>query len=593
MNDRPIDYIKQKGWQFKQKGREFILQTCPFCSDAKYHFYINCESGVWFCHKCQGKGNLWQLKKQQGDIKGNIRPAFSKPVHKEPKPNQADGYHQALMNNQDVRDYLSGRGISSESVKQFNLGVYKKKWLTLPHYQNKKLVNIKFRSIPPEKKTFRRLPDCKSILFNVDVLNSANEEVYICEGEFDAITLVQHGITNAISNTIGAGSFDAEWIDQLKKIKKIFLCYDNDEAGQKGARALAKRLGYNRCWNVVLPKENDINDYFHDHCIGDFKKLCSQAQQFDLQGIISIDNAISLYHEEKRNSKDNTGIMTPWENINALIKGFKAGDLIIVAAPPKTGKTTWCLNIALYNVLKGLPVLFYCLEMRPERLAAKVVGAYNRKSEDELTDLDYQSTAMQVSQSRLPLYFGHSFKKPKIEDVLGLIREAVMRYDLKLVVFDNLHWLIRSVTNVNEELGQAVQGFKLLAEEMEIPVITIAQPRKLDCERVMTANDIKYSNAIHSDCDQMLLMHRTRKASESSAINPEQFSAATEALDPITLIRAEAHRFGAGGEALLYYHGEYSTFDKMDENFNYVPWQVCMQQEPEHFMIDGDCEIIE
>ncbi len=135
------------------------------------------------------------------------------------------------------------------------------------------------------------------------------------------------------------------------------------------------------------------------------------------------------------------------------------------------------------------------------------------------------------------------------------------------MVFDNLHFLIRSISNVNEELGLAVQGLKLLAEEMEIPILAIAQPRKREAggrDEIMRADDIKYSNAVHADCDQMIILHRKRIASKAKEVDAEDFTAKTEALDPVTLVRIEAHRYGAGGETLLYFHGEYSRFDPLE-----------------------------
>ena len=121
--------------------------------------------------------------------------------------------------------YLENRGINQDSVNQFNLGVYSKngsQWIAIPHYQGDNLVNIKFRSLPPADNTFRRIPDCKSILFNVDALHG-KDEIIITEGEIDAITLLQAGIDNVIGATNGAGAFDAEWVDQLKPIKKSIL----------------------------------------------------------------------------------------------------------------------------------------------------------------------------------------------------------------------------------------------------------------------------------------------------------------------------------------------------------------------------------
>ena len=575
MQEKTIQYIQAKGWAFKERAGELVLKTCPFCQDHKSHFYIKPEDGIYFCHKCQERGNLWTLKKVMGDVQDIIRPAFAKPKYKRPPQDQADKYHEAFLKDQEALNYLKGRGITGESVKQFKLGLSQEngtRWLSIPHFQAEELVNIKFRSLPPALKTFKRVPDCKSILFNVDCL-AGQKEIFVVEGEFDAITLLQAGFKNVISGTTGAGNFDPQWIDQLKRLSKIFLCYDPDEAGQKGAQSLAKRLGYNRCLNVELPEGQDVNEFFQQHDIFEFQALVRQAHKFDLPGVISTDTAIRLLLREKSDHKADSGLLTPWENVNKLIKGFHPGDLIILSAPPKIGKTSFALNISTELAFQAYPILFYCLEMRAERLVRKVIELRFRK--EDLTLKDIQKAGRQFGG--LPLYFAYSFKKLKLDDVLNLIREAIRRYDLKFIVFDNIHFLVRSISNVNEELGQAVQGFKLLAEEMEIPIMVIAQPRKMESggrDRIMTAEDIKYSNSIHADCDQMLILYRKRIASKANDIGKDEFSAKGEALDPVTLVRAEAHRYGAGGETLLYFHGEYSRFDRVEPVVRSTPLAV-------------------
>jgi len=563
----PTEYISEKGFEFKKQRNQLVLKNCPYCDDEKWHFYMSAdEGGPFFCHKCNTRGNLFKLKKHLGDYQEQIRPAFKKPKFKLPEQSLAGKYHQALLKDSAANEYLAGRGINQDSINRFRLGVVQKnndRFLSIPHFQGGDVQNIKFRSLPPANKTFRRIPDCRSILFNADAIKG-QKEIIITEGELDAITLVQAGIENVVSGTAGAGSFDPEWIDQLKPFKKIYLVYDADEKGQQGAKSLAKRLGYNRCFNIELPEGQDPNNFFtSDHDIFDFQKLIQSARKFDLPGVISADTAIDLLQRERSNG-EHAGLTTPWLCVNNLIKGFKAGDLIVLSAPPKTGKTSWALDISRALTQRSIPVLFFCMEMRPERIVHKLIQSHYRQSILEAEALEQARNDF----SGLPLYLAHSFKKQNLDDVLSLIREAIKRYDLKFVVFDNLHFLIRSVSNVNEELGQAVQGFKLLAEEMEIPVMAIAQPRKRDIggrDEVMRADDIKYSNSIHADCDQMIILHRKRIASKAREIDPETFTAKTESLDPITLVRVEAHRYGSGGETLLYFHGEYSRFDLVEK----------------------------
>lgn len=525
---------------------------------------MNKETGQWDCKKCQESGSLFQLKKQLGDIEEAIHPAYRRSAPKKPESLAPARYHQALLRDKEAMDYLAGRKIGLETVKRFQLGVRSMngaKWLCIPHWENQNVVNIKYRSLPPAKKEFLREPGCRSVLFNVNAL-AVHRQVLITEGEMDALSLVEHGFENVVGVTNGAGAFDAEWVKDLEKAEKIYLCFDTDEAGRKGAVSLAKRLGYNRCWNISLPC-NDVNDFFLQHTREEFDQLIQQATQFNLPGVIDVRAALDLLQGEETKENESKGLQTPWENVNRIIHGWKPGDLVIVTALPKTGKTTWMLDITRHLTLGWVPVLFFCLEMRPERLMRKVIQAQYRVKHPGLNEI--RNARMLFEET--PFYFGYFYKHHKTEDILGLIREAVQRYGIQFIVFDNLHLLCRT-DRVNEQIAQATLAFKLLAEEMEVPVVLIAQPRKREnsSTEIMSAEDVRYSSAVHSDCDQMIILHRNRTASKARDINSQKFIAREESMDPVTLVRVEAHRYGSGGETLLYYNGAFSRFDLLERS---------------------------
>ena len=139
------------------------------------------DPGPRSCHKCQEKGNLRSLQKRFGDAEEKkqsrggttsacrVGPAFKKTEFKEPDQGLADKYHQALLKDSAGLDYLRSRGISPETADRFCLGLEQDKgmrWLSIPHFQKGRLLNIKFRSMPPAEKTFRRIPGFRSIHFN-------------------------------------------------------------------------------------------------------------------------------------------------------------------------------------------------------------------------------------------------------------------------------------------------------------------------------------------------------------------------------------------------------------------------------------------
>jgi twinkle protein len=269
------------------------------------------------------------------------------------------------------------------------------------------------------------------------------------------LTLIDQGVKNAVGVTTGAGSFDPEWVDQLKPVKRIFICYDPDEAGQKGAREVARRLGYGRCFNVVLPDSQDVNEFFQaGHDIFDFQKHVTNARQFDVAGVMTLSDGLQKYLKEIQNPEQSAGIRTGWPDVDKLVKtGFHPGELIVLSAPPKIGKSTFGIQTTAFNAMAGNQALFFSLEMRPMKVIEKVVKCHI--GAEEIGPPDIHKTRIDFAGK--PLYFGYCYQKPTLDGIMATLREAIQRYGLKLVCFDHLHFLCRSITNQVQEIGLAVQ----------------------------------------------------------------------------------------------------------------------------------------
>jgi hypothetical protein len=91
---------------------------------------------------------------------------------------------------------------------------------------------------------------------------------------------------------------------------------------------------------VILPTK-DANDFFLKNDDKAFQKQLDRAAQFTLPGVITSKTACNLLHGEIKDPNQEVGLQTGWDNVNRVIGGWKAGDLIVVTALPKTGKTTW------------------------------------------------------------------------------------------------------------------------------------------------------------------------------------------------------------------------------------------------------------
>jgi replicative DNA helicase len=375
------------------------------------------------------------------------------------------------------------------------------------------------------------------------------------------------GFDNAVATSTGESNLPPVAVDALSKKKRVFIPYDNDSTGQKGAREAGKRIGYERTYIVKLPAEiHDLNDFLRRG--GDrnsFQDLLNRACQFDVPSIRSIGRALDELEEHKiSGAADRIQDITPWWSVNKKLGEWSAGNLIVLSGPQGTGKTTFLLNISSHWAANGLPALVYCLEMRVHELVQHVLCAHYRVEETSITAGTIANARQDLSE--WPLYLGANPALSGTKEVIDLLKQAIRRYGLRLVVFDNLHMLARSIDHRSEEVGVITKSFKQLAMELEIPIVLIAQPRKLKPGRVMTSWDLKDSVDIFSDADQIILLHREHLGSP----HDDQAMAAAERggrqnFDPKTLIRLAKARHMASTDAVLYFEGAQHRFREITE----------------------------
>ncbi len=184
------------------------------------------------------------------------------------------------------------RGYSDSTIDLFQLG-YTGFWYTIPIFVNGKLKNFQCRHPRGFQKVWYKgqgpLP------FNLDYVKNKS---WFCltEGPADAIMLMQHGIP-AVSSTIGGGYFNPLWITKMKHVERIYIVYDNDEAGRAGAITTGEQIGtLSKVYTFDgYPEKYDITNYFKDG--GNRKEFRAKIEKDSIYAF-EVQNGMDLERQE-------------------------------------------------------------------------------------------------------------------------------------------------------------------------------------------------------------------------------------------------------------------------------------------------------
>ena len=510
LESQELDFLPAKG-----ASKELIVVPCPFCGNDKEKFYINKENGLFNCKGCSEKGNFFKFKKAYGVIEGIATASELIGNKYQPLNNdEADAFHAALLTNPAALDYLASRGFNGETIERFKLG-YKKDseggWIAIPHYQEEKLWNFKFRRFEGGEKTFRRINGQPTMLFNIDNISYEKNSLCIVESETDCMAAVQMGVTNVVGLTAGADTFKPEWLAITSQFKTIYVLLNSDDAGQKGARKLAEKIGLQKCLNII-PPTNDVNDFLKDptRTAEDFKTLFGKGAKFDVQNVSTAADIVSKLDEWfSGTSNELKGLDTGFEQLDNITNGLKQQDLVIVSGDSGIGKTTFVNNIVNHQIQLNRPVMGLYLEGQIPYYFTRMLGAEYGLLYNELNKDPEKYEEIKKHAATLPLFY---YSGPQggitIEYLKEFIPAVVALYDIKVLMIDNLQKMIRGADQMyHQRISEAVSVLKDLAVDLNITVILISHVRKRDANQtVITMHDMKSSSTIYQDADQVWIL---------------------------------------------------------------------------------------
>lgn len=290
---------------------------CPICEDpdtsASPSASMNADSGVWNCLKNNHGGSIYalvqDLKKERGfdirreSMKGrHADPQYSEETSKRlnatsaiPLPSQAqiEKWNTALMSNKTrLKALMDQRGFERKTIIEWEIGWNGERYTIPVRDIDGTLVNVRrYQMGGGHTNKMLNMPGHGSAaLFRPDILRD-NERIVLTEGETDCILLNQTGIP-AVTHTAGASTFRAAWAQGFVD-KDVWIAYDADDAGRKGAKRVEDILkAFARNVFVInIPmttKGADVTDYIHleGHSKSEFEELMTDAM--DRSGVPQI-----------------------------------------------------------------------------------------------------------------------------------------------------------------------------------------------------------------------------------------------------------------------------------------------------------------
>ena len=256
------------------------------------------------------------------------------------------------------------------------------------------------------------------------------------------------------------------------------------------------------------------------------------------------------------------GVPTDFIELDELTGGLHGGQMIVIAARPGVGKSTLALDIARSAAIHHhMATVFFSLEMSRTELAMRILSAEGKISMGRLKkgDLDTEGwTNLATLQGRIdsaPLFIDDSPNMTLME-IRAKCRRLKQRNDLKLVVLDYLQLMSsgKKVESRQQEVSEFSRSLKLLAKELDVPVIALSQltrgsePRT---DKRPMVSDLREAGSIEQDADMVILLHR------EDMYNPD-----SDRVGEADMIIAK-HRGGPTRTIPLAFSGKYSRFNNM------------------------------
>lgn len=454
---------------------------CPLCSHdrKKENQKQKCasydwERGLGTCHNCDSTFQLHTYQRRGTATKTYVKPEPF--VLEEPGTKVEQWFASRGINKQTLKELkvTEGREFMPQTGKEENV-------IKFNYFMGGELINIKYRD---GRKNFKLYKGAEKVFYNIDSI-IGYEYCIIVEGEMDALTLHQAGITNVISVPNGATlktnnlDYLDSCIDYFEDKDKIILAVDTDEAGIALQSELIRRLGSEVCYLASFDDCKDANEYLLKYGEEKLISRITAATPVPLEHVTTFRDIEGEITDFVRNGFK-PGYQVGLPNFDDIFSTY-TGQFITVTGIPSSGKSDFVDMMAVgYNRNYGWKVAYASPENQPtflhaHKLMRKMWGGM--PTEADINTEKWNQVADHINDN----FFHIDMEKYSLEAVLKKGAELVKRKGIKCLVIDPYNKVRSSgpASDVNAYTLDYLEQIDMFCKKYDVLTIIVAHPTKM------------------------------------------------------------------------------------------------------------------
>ena len=433
---------------------------------------------------------------------------------------------------------LTDRGISKKTATKFGVrSTIHHNAITkhiYPYFNGTEIVSTKTRTV--DSKTFRWDGTLEGTgLFGEQLYSKGAKYLTITEGECDAMAVSElfqgkWAVVSLKRGAAGAVKDIRESIEFVESFENVVLCFDNDKAGRKAARDVARILKPNKVKIMSWPNGyKDANDMLRNKKFQDFTNAWWQAKTYTPSGILELSSRKKEWlHREVKES-----ISFPWEGLNKKLYGLRKGELVTLTGGTGLGKSSvvrelehWLIKQTKDNI--GI----VALEENWLRTADGIISIeandrmYLTEKRSSYSEEDLESLFDKVIEKGRVFIHAH-LGTTDMDEFFSKLRYIIVGCQCEWVIVDHLHMLVNVLTESDERRGidSLMNKLRSLVEETGVGMILISHLRRAAGEKghekgiQVSLSHLKGSQGIAQLSDCVIALERNQQAADIDEAN--------------------------------------------------------------------------